>query len=416
MKRLSWCLLVSGLITGGTALSQPQPQSSSKMTDAILVFDASGPMWGQIDGVNKIVIARDVVSQLLTDLPDNRRLGLIAYGHNRKGDCRDIEMLAPVGSDRETIRKAVMGLNPRGMTPMTDAVQQAAHALKFTENEVTVILVSDGEETCAADPCQAIAELEKLGVNLTVHTAGFGLESAEAKKAREQLQCMAQTTGGQFFTADNAQELTHALKTVAMVQTPAVSPPETTPPPPPPKPKPIPEFDSSLKATDGENGSLITQGLRWIVRDGGTGEIVHEASDIGNFTVPLKPGIKDIRVERLSDGAAAEGSFNPADKSTYILPIVVHYDAAVSAPATAVAGSTVRVNWEGPDRERDYISVEHADKTAAANSYLTYTYTQKGSPLELRMPAEPGTYEVRYIQNQNSQTLAKHAVTVTAAP
>lgn len=82
------------------------------------------------------------------------------------------------------------------MTPMTDAVQQAAHALKFTENEVTVILVSDGEETCAADPCQAIAELEKLGVNLTVHTAGFGLESAEAKKAREQLQCMAQTTGG----------------------------------------------------------------------------------------------------------------------------------------------------------------------------------------------------------------------------
>lgn len=112
MKRLSWCLLLSGLITGGTALSQPQPQSSSKMTDAILVFDASGPMWGQIDGVNKIVIARDVASQLLTDLPDNRRLGLIAYGHNRKGDCRDIEMLAPVGSDRETIRKAVMGLTP----------------------------------------------------------------------------------------------------------------------------------------------------------------------------------------------------------------------------------------------------------------------------------------------------------------
>lgn len=60
MKRLSWCLLLSGLLTGSAALSQPQ--SSSEITDAILVFDASGSMWGQIDGVNKIVIARDVVA------------------------------------------------------------------------------------------------------------------------------------------------------------------------------------------------------------------------------------------------------------------------------------------------------------------------------------------------------------------
>src|SRR5699024_3717319 len=120
--------------------------------DSILVFNASGSMWGQIDGINKIVTAREVVSQLMDDLPENQRLGLLAYGHNRKGDCNDIEMLVPVGSDRDAIREAVESINPKGMTPMTDAVIQAAEQLKYTEREATVILVSDGEETCHANP------------------------------------------------------------------------------------------------------------------------------------------------------------------------------------------------------------------------------------------------------------------------
>src|SRR5690554_1629520 len=52
---------------------------------------------GQIDGVAKITIAREVVQGLLDDLPAERRLGLVAYGHNRKGDCGDIQTLVPVG-------------------------------------------------------------------------------------------------------------------------------------------------------------------------------------------------------------------------------------------------------------------------------------------------------------------------------
>jgi Ca-activated chloride channel family protein len=42
-------------------------------------------MWGQIEGKNKITIARSVLEQLLDDLPQSNRLGLMAYGHNKKG-------------------------------------------------------------------------------------------------------------------------------------------------------------------------------------------------------------------------------------------------------------------------------------------------------------------------------------------
>ncbi len=59
---------------------------------------------------------------------------------------------------------------------MTQAIRQAAEALKYTEKQATVILVSDGIETCDPDPCAVADELEKTGVGLTVHTVGFGLD------------------------------------------------------------------------------------------------------------------------------------------------------------------------------------------------------------------------------------------------
>jgi Ca-activated chloride channel family protein len=118
-------------------------------TDSILVLDASGSMWGQIDGTAKIEIARTVVGDLLSTLPATQNLGLTAYGHRTKGDCTDIETLVRPGTaGRDDIARAVSGLTPRGKTPMTDAVIRAAEDLRYTENKATVILVSDGIETC----------------------------------------------------------------------------------------------------------------------------------------------------------------------------------------------------------------------------------------------------------------------------
>ena len=85
----------------------------------MLVLDASGSMWGQIDGKAKIAIARDAVGAMLDDWQGGD-LGLMAYGHNRKGDCADIEVLQAIGPDTAAgIRKRVDALNPKGMTPIT---------------------------------------------------------------------------------------------------------------------------------------------------------------------------------------------------------------------------------------------------------------------------------------------------------
>jgi Ca-activated chloride channel homolog len=192
----------------------------------ILVLDASGSMWGQINGTSKMDIARDVVGKVLKNWKPEDELGLVVYGHREKGSCTDIEtILPPRPLDADAYMSSIKNLVPKGKTPMTQAVRQAAEALKYSEQKATVILVSDGLETCEADPCAVARDLEKAGVGLTVHTVGFGLDD---KAAVAQLKCMADATGGIAVLADNPAELETALKktVAAKVEEPAPAAPE----------------------------------------------------------------------------------------------------------------------------------------------------------------------------------------------
>ncbi len=140
---------------------------------------------GQIDGINKIVIAREVVADILADFPADENLGLTVYGHRTRGDCSDIEtLIPPAPGTAEAIIDAVNTINPRGKTPMTDAVIAAAEALRFTEEAATVILVSDGIETCNPDPCAAARALEQSGVAFTAHVVGFDVGNEPRRSPR----------------------------------------------------------------------------------------------------------------------------------------------------------------------------------------------------------------------------------------
>ncbi len=398
-------LALLSCFAGSVFAAQPQADIPSGKPidgagDTILVFDASGSMWGQIDGVAKISIARDVVQGLLKDLPVEQRMGLVAYGHRRKGDCKDIQTLVNVGTDRTAISEAIAGIDPKGMTPMTAAVEHAADELKFTEKKATVILVSDGKETCKADPCAVAAKLEKLGIGLTVHTIGFGLGDKQAG-AKDQLRCMAQATGGRFLQADDATELRDALSQVSVDK-----------PTPEPQAAPVVEtVEATLKATDQQGGPLIKTGLIWTVRHGATGKVIFTSDETGTARPELPRGVHDVSVLRVSDGATAEGQIDAGGSARLTLPIVVELVASVKAPDSAAAGSKIRVTWMGPDEKDDYIAV--AKPGSPDNTYENFTYTARGNPLELLLPPASGGYEIRYVSNKTRTVLARQAIKVT---
>ena len=207
---------------------QAAPRTPQGAGQSMLVLDASGSMWGQIGGKAKIEIAREAVGSMLATWPASQQLGLMAYGHRSKGNCADIEMLkAPGPVDKAGMQQAVNALQPKGMTPISASVRMAAEQLKFSERKATVILVSDGEETCHADPCALGNELEKLGVDFTAHVVGFDID--KNPKAKAELQCLASSTGGRYLDAKDAGELNKALREVAQSPTPAPAP--AAPPP-----------------------------------------------------------------------------------------------------------------------------------------------------------------------------------------
>ncbi len=213
--------------SGAWAQKAPVATVPSGPGTAMLVLDASGSMWGQIQGRTKIEIAREAVGSMLQTWPRNQQLGLMAYGHRSKGNCADIEMLKePATVDAAAMQQAVNALQPKGMTPISAAVRMAAEQLKFSERKATVILVSDGEETCHADPCALGAELEKLGVDFTAHVVGFDIQNGS--KAQAQLQCLASSTGGRYIDARNASELNKALGEVAQAPVTPAPPPAKT--------------------------------------------------------------------------------------------------------------------------------------------------------------------------------------------
>ncbi|MGR3491989.1 MAG: vWA domain-containing protein [Shimia sp.] len=193
--------------------------------DVMVVLDMSGSMWGQVDGVAKVELARDAFAGLADDWRQaDVAAGLIAYGHRRRGDCTDIEILAQP-SDGADLAALANGLLPRGKTPLSEAVRAAADALRFTENAATVVLISDGVETCQADPCAVAADLERLGIDFTAHVVGFDIAEGD----RAQLQCIAEETGGLYFDAADAGGLSDAMDAVVVAT-------EVVPTAPPPAP------------------------------------------------------------------------------------------------------------------------------------------------------------------------------------
>ncbi len=195
----------------GVSVCLAVPALSSAETNMLFILDGSNSMWGQVDGVAKIVTAKDVLGKLLTDLPPETKAGLMAYGH-RTADCTDVEVLSSFGSDSTAVLvKKLNAVVPRGKTPIGYSLLKSGRifeGLKGQNNHV--VLISDGIETCGADPCKTTASLIKAGIDVRIHVVGFDVN----KNERMQLECIAEAGGGRYFHAGSTKGLKEAIAEV----------------------------------------------------------------------------------------------------------------------------------------------------------------------------------------------------------
>ncbi len=199
------------------ALNDGRPALSLNDRAVEIVVDASKSMWGQIDGQSKMEIAKTTLEEVSYWLPEDLDLALRAYGNTSSSDknnCADSSLLVPFGErNREYVRHAIAGLRPTGQTPIAYALNQAAGDFDSLQSDRTLVLVSDGIESCGGDPVTAAYALRQQGI--VVHLIGFGLGNAADEDAAS-LQAVANASGGRYVTAGSAEELKAALaETVA---------------------------------------------------------------------------------------------------------------------------------------------------------------------------------------------------------
>lgn len=378
--------------------------------NVMVVFDGSNSMWGQIDGTAKIEIARDVMENLLGEWVEERSVGLMAYGHRRRGDCGDIEVLVEPGQQaRSSILERINAITPTGKTPLTDAVEQAAKVLSYTDQPATVVLISDGLESCDRDPCALAEALEKDGVAFTAHVVGFGLASdADASS----LACIAEKTGGQYITAANSDELGAALSAVGTTVAAAAPEPE-------PEPAPEPEPEAPKVTVDGPDtavgGSDIEVTWTPTIDEGDYITAVPVGTDAGTFGTYVRIGkSKSVRLQLPGDEGLYELRYlHNKTKETLGLDSIeiTKPEVTLSGPDTAQTGERVKVGWAPSINRRDYVTIVPVGSDPG--TFGNYQSVGKNAETILQAPADAGLYEFRYVLHVDKRTVAARQIEVT---
>jgi Ca-activated chloride channel family protein len=193
------CLFLGLLLLQTVSFANPQ---------AMIILDASGSMWGQLEGRDKITLSKEALLDSGSSWNANVRLGLIAFGHRSSQTCSGSEIIVELGApDESRALSKLQSLNPKSKGSIGHALRTAAEALDNTNEKATVILISDGQDACLSRPCDVAKALEEEGMDFTAHVIGLDVDG----KSEVLLECIAQVSGGTYLPAKSAEALKASL-------------------------------------------------------------------------------------------------------------------------------------------------------------------------------------------------------------
>jgi hypothetical protein len=202
----------------------PSPSASPTAVNAELILDSSGSMAeATSDGEPRIDAAKRVMDNVIDVIPENTgriNVGFRVFGHTgnnteagRAESCRGTELRVPIeGVNRTALHQQVAAYQPVGWTPITLALTEAAKDFPNAAPGISnsMILVTDGLETCDGDPCAAATAIAQSDVHAVIHVIGFGTSPEETQT----LSCIANNSGGLSLSANNYDELLQAVFTI----------------------------------------------------------------------------------------------------------------------------------------------------------------------------------------------------------
>ncbi len=204
-RRLRKAFLVAAALVVVMFCWAPAASAAQKRT-IILVVDISDSM--NSDG--RLIQAQAALRSTIGALDKNDVVGL----HTFSGNCGDGgDLIVPPGTgNRDELRREVDNLTAFGGTPTPDAIRAAVSEFPDDSSEKVLMLVSDGESSCE-DPCEVVTQVQQdTGVEFVAHTVGFQTDDEADQELNEQLNCIAEVTGGKFFAAEDEKAIADSLE------------------------------------------------------------------------------------------------------------------------------------------------------------------------------------------------------------
>jgi Ca-activated chloride channel family protein len=212
-------LALVAILAGPVAAPAEEAPRVPCTEDAMIVFDASGSMSGNtvqglFSDITRIDEVRKALAEVLPNAAKFRKIGLITYGPGPYQQCNVTLDFRPMPNAAQPIMSVVNAINPAGKTPLVAAVMQAAEVLDYRTEQGTIVLLTDGEETCGGLPCELGKLLRAKSRRLTVHVIGYQLRAFRWTGAQSflEVKCLAEETGGLYISADNRQDLIEAFQ------------------------------------------------------------------------------------------------------------------------------------------------------------------------------------------------------------
>lgn len=179
--------------------------------DAVeFVLDVSGSMLEKTrGGGSRVEVAKKILGETVAGkVPAGTAVAVRVFGRVG-GDACGTELSVPVGPPGAVLA-ALAGIEAKkyAMTPIAAALKEVASDLGAVTGQKTVVLLTDGRETCGGDPAAVLRDLAAQGLGLRVNVVGFALVSKSLKRT---FVALAEAGGGQFYDAADGESLAEVL-------------------------------------------------------------------------------------------------------------------------------------------------------------------------------------------------------------
>jgi Ca-activated chloride channel homolog len=226
-RHFTFALLLIGLSVLSFGVARPSAAVKVPRDRATVMLDIDVSLSMEATDVlpSRLKAAQKAGKSFAGLLPARINLGLISF-------ARNANVLVPPTVDRDSIKKAIDGLQLNNYTAIGEAIFSSLDAIRIFSQATTakgdqapparIVLLSDGSNTTGRSVSDAIAAARKAHVQIS--TIAFGTPNGTVSGENGEqipvpaddaaLSQIAQLTGGTFHTATSVQELESVYKDI----------------------------------------------------------------------------------------------------------------------------------------------------------------------------------------------------------